>query len=271
MLPDSEDPTIVRAQQNIAKIKELVENGALPRARLKKAQDELQDAQDMSLLRQSLYTKDLTVEQTDQMIAVAERMVYRRQKALAETQALVASGVLSRAEADASTTDLDRAVKELEWAQARSRLVAQLAESMRLQQSIASLEVQLEQHPDWVGSVAEKYSGNGVFTGQDLQKIELAFLGKFGKMLPISANGETAVHKSMGFDHRGRVDVAINPDQLEGKWLRQYLISKKIPYFAFRAAVAHRATGAHIHIGPQSTRYTGGLSSLAAHSGTGGN
>ena len=54
---------------------------------------------------------------------------------------------------------------------------------------------------------------------------------------------------------RGRVDVAIHPDQPEGRWLLEYLVEKHIPYFAFRQAVPGKATGAHIHIGPLSTRY----------------
>ena len=66
--------------------------------------------------------------------------------------------------------------------------------------------------------------------------------------------GETAVHRSLGFDHRGRVDVAISPDQPEGVWLRHYLTDNHIPYFAFRQAVPGKATGAHIHMGPMSTR-----------------
>jgi hypothetical protein len=37
-------------------------------------------------------------------------------------------------------------------------------------------------------------------------------------------------------------------------WLRRYLQSQKIPYYAFTHAVPGKATGAHIHIGPGSTR-----------------
>jgi hypothetical protein len=48
--------------------------------------------------------------------------------------------------------------------------------------------------------------------------------------------------------------VAVTPDQPEGAWLMRYLESKHIPYFAFRAAVPHQATGAHIHVGPGSTK-----------------
>jgi hypothetical protein len=50
------------------------------------------------------------------------------------------------------------------------------------------------------------------------------------------------------------VDVALNPDQQEGLWLRKYLESRKIPYFAFRAALPGKATGPHIHMGPPSQR-----------------
>ena len=86
-------------------------------------------------------------------------------------------------------------------------------------------------------------------------RVELDFLTQFGKPLPVSAMGETAVHRSLGFDHRGRVDVALHPDQPEGRWLLWYLAGRHIPYFAFRQAVPGKATGAHIHIGPMSTRF----------------
>ena len=43
--------------------------------RLKKAQEDVQDALDMSLLKQSLYTTDLLPEEADQMVLVAQRMV----------------------------------------------------------------------------------------------------------------------------------------------------------------------------------------------------
>ncbi|MGD0365792.1 MAG: hypothetical protein ABSC93_33330, partial [Bryobacteraceae bacterium] len=81
-----------------------------------------------------------------------------------------------------------------------------------------------------------------------------AFERRFSKPLPVSAMGETAVHRALGFDHRGRVDVALSPDQPEGLWLRQYLEARRIPYFAFWHAMPGKATGAHIHIGPESTR-----------------
>ena len=244
---------VVRAKQNVEQIRKLVGMGALPAMRLRKAQDEVQDALDMSLLKQNLYNPQLLPEQVDQMVLLAQQMVMRRQKQMDETQELVNAGVISRSEAQATTSDMARAQTELELAQTRARLFQQIAESVRLEKSMASLETQAPLHPEWNGKVYMKYEGSGVFTRSDLASVEGAFAGKFAKALPISADGETAVHRSLGFDHRGRVDVAVSPDQPEGIWLMHYLESKHIPYFAFRMAVPGKATGAHIHMGPEST------------------
>jgi hypothetical protein len=251
---DESDPLVVRARERSEQVRKLVSAGALPAMRFKKAQDEIQDALDMSLLRQSLYMTDLLPEEADQMVAVAQRMVVRRQRSLLEMQELVSAGILARSEAETSTADFDRARQELDWAKSRATLVEQIAENARIQKGIASLEVQAESHPDWAGKVYTHYEGSGVFTPADLQRLEVDYIGKFATKLPISAEGETAVHRSLGFDHRGRVDVALMPDQPEGEWLMHYLEAKKIPYFAFRMAVPGKATGAHIHVGPQSTK-----------------
>ena len=251
---DQNDSMVIRARQVLEQVTRLVASGALPAIRLRKAQEDVQDALDGSILKKSLYSTDMLPEQADQMIMVAQRMVFRRQRALMDMQELVSAGVISRSEAEASGVNLDRAQQELQWAQTRADLVRQVAESVRLQKAIASMESQAESHPEWNGSVYTKYEGNGVFTPADLKTLEADYLNHFAKPLPISADGETAVHRSLGFDHRGRVDVAVTPDQPEGLWLRHYLESKRIPYFAFRAAVPHQATGAHIHVGPGSTK-----------------
>jgi len=254
--PDESDPLVVRARERAAQTSKLVSAGALPFMRLKKAQEDVQDALDMSLLKQSLYTTDLLPEEADQMVLVAQRMLIRRQRTLMETQELVSAGVISRSEAETSNADLDRAQRELDWAEDRAKLVEQLAENARIQKGIASLEIQAESHPDWAGKVYTHFDGSGIFTPAELQKMEFDYVVKFARPLPISAEGETALHRSLGFDHRGRVDVALNPDAPEGEWLLRYLEAKRIPYFAFRAAVPHKATGAHIHVGPQSTKLT---------------
>ncbi|MDQ6663953.1 MAG: hypothetical protein M3Z23_06130 [Acidobacteriota bacterium] len=236
-------------------MKALVESGALPRVRLARAEEAVADAQDVAFLRQTLYGQDLTAEQADEMVAVAQRRLERRRQTADEQQKLVVEGVISRAEMTTSLEDVDRANKEYDWAVSRAKLVRELAEMAKAE---LILQHNLENSPANAPSLAERYDGNGVFTPALFQKVENAFQGKFSKSLPISAMGETAVHRALGFDHRNRVDVAIVPDQAEGVWLRHYLVANRIPYFAFRAAVAHKATGAHIHIGPQSTRMISG-------------
>ena len=58
------------------------------------------------------------------------------------------------------------------------------------------------------------------------------------------------------------IQVERNPREIRyggsGVWLIEYLTQNHIPFFAFRGAVKGKATGAHIHIGPMSTRLTSG-------------
>jgi hypothetical protein len=251
---DQNDPLVVRARERLDQVTKLVSAGALPLMRLHQAQEDVQDAMDMALLKNNLYNTNILPDEADQLVQVAQRMVLRRQKSLNDMKELVSAGVLSRSEADASGANLDRAQRELDLAQSRATLIQQMAESARIQKAMASLEVEAPRHPEWDGKVYTHYAGNGIFTPADLHSLEVAYLTQFAKPMPISAEGETALHRSFGFDHRGRVDVAVTPDQPEGVWLMRYLESKRIPYFAFRAAVPHKATGPHIHVGPESTR-----------------
>lgn len=250
-----EDPAVMKAEAQVEKIADLVDRGALPKIRLEKAHEAVLDAKDESLLRKTLYGKDLTLAQCDAMIEAAVRRLERRTKAAEGQDSLVAAGVISRSEMTTSADEVDRAKKERDWAVSRAKLVEQLAETARLEQALSTT---LQNAPGEAHKIAERYDGNGIFTPRDFQRVEHAFESKFAKPMPISAIGETALHRSLGFDHRNRVDVAVTPDEPEGIWLRQYLTANRIPYFAFRAAVAHRATGAHIHIGPQSTRIANG-------------
>ncbi len=206
----------------------------------------------MSILRYSALTTDLLPDEADQMVTVAERMFLRSQKRAMQTRQLVETGILARSEAEASSTDVINAKLQLDLAIERAGLVKDMA----LQKHQAEIETEAESHPEWNGQVYTRYDGNGTFTRADFNKISSAFLSTFGHVIPVSADGQTAVHTALGFNHAGRVDIALNPDQPEGVWLLRYLQKNRIPYFAFRAAVAHKATGAHIHLGPGSTRLT---------------
>jgi hypothetical protein len=246
-----EDPAVARAKAGIEKLRTLVEAGALPRKELERAEEQIADAEDAAYLRKTLYGSELTDEQSEDMIAAADRRLARRTKALDEAQKLVAAGVASQLSLDAFRSELDLAEKERNLAETRAKLTHELAEMAKAEEN---LETHLAQQPAEAPRIAERFDGSGVFTTATFSKVESAFERQFGKTLPVSAMGETAVHRSLGFDHRGRVDVALYPDAPEGIWLREYLTENQIPYFAFRQAVPGKATGAHIHIGPMSTR-----------------
>jgi hypothetical protein len=246
-----DDPEVARAKAGIERLRTLVDAGALPRVQLEKAEDALADARDAAFLRKTLYGQDLTAEQSDEMIAAAARRFERRKKAFDEAKKLVDAGVESQLSLSTFLDEIDRARKESDLADSRAKLTLQLAEMARAEEAMVS---HLASEPSEAPKIAERFDGSGTFTPNMWTKVETAFAGKFGKPLPVSAMGETAVHRAMGFDHTGRIDVAIHPDQPEGVWLREYLTEKNIPYFAFRQAVPGKATGAHIHLGPMSTR-----------------
>jgi hypothetical protein len=227
----------------------------MPRKQLEKAEDAIADAEDAALLRKTLYGQDLTAEQADDMTAAAGRRLDRRKTAYNQQKKLVDAGVVPTQSLNPFLQDTDLAQKECDLAQSRARLTLELAEMAKAEEA---LDARLAESPEDAGILAERYEGDGIFSPSTFNKVETAFETKFGKPMPVSAMGETAVHRAMGFDHRGRVDVAIHPDQPEGVWLREYLVDHHIPFFAFRQAVPGKATGAHIHIGPGSTRLANG-------------
>lgn len=250
----AEDPQVAQARAELDRVRVLVSAGNLPRAELQKAQDALADAQDAAVLRSSIYRVDMTEAQADQLVAAAGRQLDRRKEAFDRAKDLVEKGVAPRLSLDTYLRELDFARKQCDLAESRARLAREISAQAEAEVALATKP----QAPGEFSGVSERFDGNGVFTPAIFQRIEAAFEARFGKKLPVSAMGETAVHRALGFDHRGRVDVALQPDQPEGVWLREYLTENRIPFFAFRQAVPGKATGAHIHLGPMSTRLAAG-------------
>jgi hypothetical protein len=247
----STDPDVARAQIELNRIRVMVETGALPRIQLQKAEAAVADAQDAATIRKSIYNQDLTQDQADSLVAAAARRFERRKKAYDDAKNLVDLGVMPSHSLTDPLQEMDFARKEYDLADTRAKLAQQAIEMAEAEDA---LQAQLAEHPSETPSHVDRFDGDGIFTPQIFQRVETAFASHFGKPLPVSANGDTAVHRSLGFDHRGRVDVAVHPDQPEGVWLREYLMEHRIPFFAFRQAVPGKATGAHIHIGKMSTR-----------------
>jgi hypothetical protein len=242
------DLELKRAHTEVEQLRQQVDAGVAPRIKLEQAEAALADAKDAELLSRTLYGKDLTEEQASEMEAAALRRLARRQATVEKTQVLVDAGALPVQALDGPKQEVDWANKEYALVASRAELVSELA-------SMARVEQQVIEGPE-IGPapVMERFDGNGSFTRDDFKQVLLSFEKQFRKPLPISAQGETALHRSLGFDHRDRVDIALMPDSQEGSWLRTYLESNEIPYYAFRSSVPGKATAAHIHIGPPSTR-----------------
>ena len=240
-------------QMEVQRLRQMAEAGAIPRARLDQAQAELADAQDNMVLRRTLYgtvrVEDFTREQAREMIDAAQRLVDRQAERYGQAKRLVDEGVMARATLTALMEDLEFRKKALDLAHFRARLVEELEEYARAEEQLDTDIAPLQPR-----RTIERYDGRGIFTDVDFARVQNAFQQQFQRPLPVSARGDTATHRSLGFDHRGRVDVALNPDQREGIWLVNYLRRLKIPYYAFRAAVRGKATAPHIHLGPPSNR-----------------
>jgi hypothetical protein len=243
-------------RMEVERLRLMAETGSVPRARLEQAQAELADAEDNTILRRTLYgtlrVEDFTKEQSDLMVAAATRLVERQNERYERTKQLVSEGIVARASLSAMLEDLEYRKKALDLANFRAKLVAELSEQAEAEGDLDSPSAPVLR----AGRAIERYDGIGLFREADFLKINSAYTRQFGRPLPVSAKGDTALHRSLGFDHRGRVDIALNPDQREGAWLRTYLQKAKLPYYAFRAAIKGKATAPHIHLGPPSTRYT---------------
>ena len=95
---DPNDSAILRARANLTNVERLVTSGVLPSFRLDQAKDNLIDARDIAILHQTLYGKELTIDQTDEMIAAAQRRVDRKLRVQAEMQKLLNQEKISNAE-----------------------------------------------------------------------------------------------------------------------------------------------------------------------------
>ena len=250
------------AQLELQRIKNLVEAGALPRNRVEQAEADLADAQDEAILERSLYgafpAKGAGEETSAEMIAAAQRRVDRQQKRLNRAREIVAAGVAAQSYVLPIQEELTLRQTGLDLAHLRAQLIIENA-ALNSAPKPAGIPGSAPGSPmedfDLFTQGMEHFEGAGGFDeSRDLASLELAFESRFARPLPISAEGETEVHRALGFDHRGRVDVAVDPSQPEGVWLRQYLKLHAIPYYAFAHAIPGKATAAHVHIGPGSTR-----------------
>jgi PAS domain-containing protein len=234
-----------KADAELERIRALVNAGALPRRALPEAEQSLKKARLSETLRKTLTKRDLTETELPGMLAAARSLRDMARDQLALTRGRVEAGAIPIKQLEIDKEAADAADRQYELAETRARLVRELSSMARAESRLDELEDE---------ELAFVSTGGDPFWDDDIAAVNQAFWEAFGVPLPISADGYTALHESIGLDHTGRLDVPIHPDDAEGLFLVELLQAWDIPFIAFRSAVPGQSTGPHIHIGPRSER-----------------
>jgi len=188
-----------------------------------------------------------------EVIALLEPEVKREALVIEKKRALVEVGAVAKQDLEKSEAALALIHAKLDAERKKIADTDTLITEVRAEEQLAKMP------PVPVGgyrmtSALIRYNGPFRWLLSDSARVQTYFVSSFGRQLPISAYGQTAVHDRMGFDHSNSMDVALHPDSAEGRMLMNYLRGAGIPFIAFRQAVPGSATGAHIHIGNPSRR-----------------
>ncbi len=246
---------VQKAKQDLERLKELAAIGAISKTRLTQAEEKLADAQDEDTLRRLLYGKvgveDLSEAQAQEVVAAAQRRVDRVAKQYQGQVSLVEQGVVPKSHIDEFERQLADRRLGLQLAEGRAKIFEDLLNMARAEEIFVT---ELHDEELTPRPLVESFMGSGVFKDAHLKYIEAGYEKKFKRPFPVSARGQTSLHTALGFDHSGRVDVGVNPDDEEGQWLRGQLQNLRVPYTVLRAMIPGKSTAPHIHIGLQSTR-----------------
>ena len=189
----------------------------------------------------------------ERLLTVREEELRRALEQAERARDLVERGIIARRGVEAS---------ELAVADARARLDKTWNEAIVAASLIATVYAydelasggKLAPGGQHVTEHLIRYQGRRPWTLSFTPSLEDFFRKSFGRVLPVSAYGQTPVHDKLGFDHRFAVDLAVHPDTVEGRAVMDWLRKAGLSFIAFRGAVAGSATGAHIHVGEPSQR-----------------
>ncbi|MCB1022107.1 MAG: hypothetical protein H6509_02080 [Bryobacterales bacterium] len=227
------------------RIRALVAAGAMPRNALNELDHDLEKQRLQTQLRTLTGKRELSLDEISKLLDAATRLRDLTKEQFDATLARVDAGAAPRNDLEPAREAYDSAQKLLELAETRGRLAKQLSQMASAEERLDELEEE---------DLAFQFIGSGGFDELDILDVQGFYEEAFHAPLPISADGDTPLHRSMGLDHTGRLDVAVHPDSDEGQFLISMLESWAIPYIAFRSAVPGQATGPHIHIGLPSPR-----------------
>ena len=236
---------VFSAQAELDRVKALIKAGALPQRALQDAERALEQARFEQSLRKTQKATEVTTSDLAELQTALDRLRTMTRDEANRNRALFEAGVLPLQQYRLSEERAELAEKQYQLAEERAKIVRELTEMAAAEKRLNKL---LEE------DLAFESEGYSAFWEDDLLALDGAFYEMFGRPLPVSADGATALHRSLGFDHTGRVDIAVHPNEEEGLFVMSVLESWGIPYIAFRAAAPGVSTGPHIHVGTRSDR-----------------
>jgi hypothetical protein len=194
----------------------------------------------------------------EQLITLYEKEVKKAEDKLAQLKELYAEGLISRHNLEEGESKVADA--KMKIAEARQQMLAADSRVADTLVEAEAIEQMAKAPPLAPGKLVKnssfiRYSGAGAWSLSAAWKVQGFFQQRFGRQLPVSAFGQSALHDRWGLDHRNAMDVGLNPDSIEGQALMAFLRSSGIPFSAFHHAIPGSATGPHIHIGTPSHRF----------------
>lgn len=220
--------------------------GAQEKTRRSPAADKDQRAAESEWIRATgEYKKSL-----EKMLVLYQREFQQAAERVVERRGFYGKNLIARVDLEESQralSELEEKIREVEYKIGETRLAMGMAAGRNGAGGASS-----EESAGFAALI--HYDGHASWSPAEMAKVEKFFRGAFGRILPVSASGQTEVHNRMRLDHRNAVDVAVHPDSPEGQALMAYLRGEGIAFIAFRSPVQGSATGAHIHIGRPSVR-----------------
>lgn len=218
------------------------------------AQDELTKSRAEFARLTEEYKKSLEV-----LVTLFEKNVKQAEEKASKIRELYREGLVSKREVEESDEAVKKAQAQVENARKQIRAadeqVAQMMVEAKEMEELAKATAKANARLTTATSSSSiRYAGAGNWLLSESWKIQQFFQQKFGRPLPVSAFGQTALHNRWGLDHRNSMDVGLSPDSIEGQALMGFLRANGIPFLAFRGAISGTATGPHIHIGLPSRR-----------------
>jgi hypothetical protein len=192
-------------------------------------------------------------ESLERLLALRDAELQRALAHLERTRDLLARGMVARGDVDVAERQVSEARARLDQTWNEAFVAASLIAKTLAYQEVASAPP-LPPGQERATEALIRYRGRRPWALALTNGLRDFFSRAFGRPLPVSAYGQTAVHDKLGFDHRNAVDLALHPDSAEGRAVMDWLRKSGLSFIAFRAAVAGAATGAHIHVGEPSQR-----------------